>query len=140
MCPSGCLEVIFYGQSYREGVVFLPVQWPLAPNDSRFIINLKEVLGLLVHPWSLQLVDHLPCKYFVRLDLDGQRRRGWLQPRVEVKVLGSEPHVVTADVIQLLSGDLDSGLLKRVVTITVSGSFPCMCCECMWRPSHNICN
>lgn len=97
--------------------MFLSVQWPLAPNDSRFIINLKQVLGFLVHPWSLQLVDHLPCKYFVRLDLDGQRRRasGWLQPERggKVKASGCEPHVVTPDVIQLLAGDLDWGLLKK---------------------------
>lgn len=56
-------------QPYREGVVFLPVQWLLAPNDSSFIINLKQILGLLVHPGSLQLVDHFPRKDFVRLDL-----------------------------------------------------------------------
>lgn len=110
--------------------MFLSVQWPLAPNDSRFIINLKEVLGFLVHPWSLQLVDHLPCKYFVRLDLDGAQETsfrmvtatGGLGVGVEVKVSGCVPHAVTPDVIQLLSGDLDAGLLKKVVRITASGS------------------
>lgn len=59
---------------YCETVVFLSVQWPLAPDDSRFIVDLKEILGLLVHPGPLQHVDHLTCEDFVRFDLDRGRR------------------------------------------------------------------
>lgn len=56
--------------SYCETLVFLPVQRLLAPDHSRLIINLKQVLRFLVHTRPFQLVDHLTCKDFVRFDLD----------------------------------------------------------------------
>ena len=59
---------------HREAPVSLSVQRPLAPDHPRYIIDLKQILGVLVHPRSLQLVDHLTCKDFVRFDLDRGRR------------------------------------------------------------------
>lgn len=51
--------------SYCEAVVFLSVQRPLAPDHACFIVYLKQILGLLVHAWSFQLVDHLTCEDLV---------------------------------------------------------------------------
>lgn len=69
--------------TYGEAAELLPVQRLLAPDHAAFIVDLKQVLGLLVHPRPLQLVDHLAREDFVWLDLSRETRKRRRKDEVE---------------------------------------------------------
>ena len=48
-----------FSSSHLETFVLLSIKWMLAPDNSRLLINVKQVFGILVHTRPLKPVEYL---------------------------------------------------------------------------------